>query len=56
VKLVPCATSEFPRPAARPANSVLDTTRYESLAGEAPRPFTEALDEHIRLRAEASGA
>ncbi|MFN7986097.1 MAG: dTDP-4-dehydrorhamnose reductase [Thermoanaerobaculia bacterium] len=55
VRLVPCATSEFPRPAARPANSVLDTTRYERLAGEAPRHFTEALDEHLRLRAEAAG-
>ena len=55
VRLVPCATSEFPRPAARPANSVLDTTRYQGLAGEAPRHFVEALDEHLRLRAEAAG-
>lgn len=56
VRLVPCTTAEFPRPAARPANSVLDTARYEVLAGEAPRPFTEALDEHLRLRAEARRA
>ena len=55
VKLVPCTTAEFPRPAARPANSVLDTTRYERLTGEAPRPFTAALDEHLRLRAGAAG-
>lgn len=53
LRLVPCTTAEFPRPAARPANSVLDTSLYESLVGEAPRPFTEALDEHLRLRAEA---
>ncbi len=53
-RLVPCATAEFPRPAARPANSVLDTSRYERLTGEAPRHFTAALDEHLRLRAEAA--
>ncbi|MBK6405245.1 MAG: dTDP-4-dehydrorhamnose reductase [Holophagales bacterium] len=55
VKIVPCTTAEFPRPAARPANSVLDTTRYERLTGAAPRPFTAALDEHLRLRAGAAG-
>lgn len=56
VKLVPCTTAEFPRPAARPANSVLDTSLYERRTGGAPRPFTEALDEHLRIRAAAAGA
>ncbi|MBK9088973.1 MAG: dTDP-4-dehydrorhamnose reductase [Holophagales bacterium] len=56
VRLVPCTTAEFPRPAARPANSVLDTSLYERLTGEAPRHFTEALDEHLRRRAETAGA
>ncbi len=55
VRLVPCTTAEFPRPAARPANSVLDTSRYERITGEPPRHFTAALDEHLRLRAEAAG-
>jgi dTDP-4-dehydrorhamnose reductase len=54
VRLVPCATSDFPRPAPRPANSVLDTSLYERLTGETPRPFTEALDEHLRLRRETA--
>ncbi|HYN42216.1 MAG TPA: dTDP-4-dehydrorhamnose reductase [Thermoanaerobaculia bacterium] len=54
VKLVPCATAEFPRPAARPANSILDTSLYEKLTGQAPRHFTAALDEHLRLLAEAA--
>jgi dTDP-4-dehydrorhamnose reductase len=56
VRLVCCTSAEFPRPAARPANSVLDTSLYERLTGEVPRHFTEALDEHLRLRAEAAGA
>ena len=56
VELVPCTTAEFPRPAARPANSVLDTSRYERLASEAPRHFTEALDEHLKLREAVAGA
>lgn len=56
VRVVPCASDEFPRPAARPANSVLDTSRYEALTREAPRHHLEALDDHLRLRAEAAGA
>ncbi len=56
VRVIPCTSDEFPRPAARPANSVLDTSRYETLTGEAPRHHLEALDEHLRLRAEATGA
>ena len=56
VSVVPCASDEFQRPAARPANSVLDTSRYEARTGEAPRHHLEALDEHLRLRAEAARA
>ncbi len=56
VSVVPCASDDFPRPAARPANSVLDTSRFEALTGEAPRHHLEALDEHLRLRAEAARA
>lgn len=56
VRVLPCASDEFPRPAARPANSVLDTSRYEEMTGEAPRHHLEALDEHLRIRAEAGRA
>ena len=50
VAVVPCSSAEHPRPAARPAYSVLDTSRYEALAGGPPRPFPEALDEYLLER------
>lgn len=47
----PCETAEFPRPARRPAYSVLDTAHYERTAGEKPRPYVEALAEYVAARA-----
>lgn len=35
-EITPCTTAEFPRPAARPAYSVLDLTRVEDEIGEMP--------------------
>jgi dTDP-4-dehydrorhamnose reductase len=44
------ATGEAGRIAVRPAYSALDTSRYSRLAGESPRPWQEALHEHLGAR------
>ncbi len=40
-------TADYPTPAARPANSVLDCTKIEAAFGLAPRPWHTALDEAL---------
>jgi dTDP-4-dehydrorhamnose reductase len=42
-ELVPIPASAFPRPARRPANSVLDCRRIQESFGIVPRPWREAL-------------
>ena len=44
-RLVPIPTSDFPRPARRPAHSVLDCGRLQRAFGIAPLPWREALAE-----------
>jgi dTDP-4-dehydrorhamnose reductase len=45
--ILPVSTQEFPRPAPRPAYSVLDTGRFEAIAECAPRPWSTALAEYL---------
>jgi len=48
----PCTTAEFPRPARRPAYSVLDNSRYVSMVGRPLRPWREAIAEFMKMMAE----
>jgi dTDP-4-dehydrorhamnose reductase len=47
-RLAPITTEEAGRIAARPAYSALDSGRYARLARAAPRPWREALGDHLR--------
>jgi dTDP-4-dehydrorhamnose reductase len=47
VTVKPVSTDEFPRPAARPAYSVLSTERYERLTGVKPESWREGLREYL---------
>ena len=47
VSIVPVTTAEFPRPARRPANSVLANERLEQEGFPAPRPWQEAVHDYI---------
>ena len=47
VKVKPVSTEEFPRPARRPAYSVLSTERYERLTGVKPESWREGLREYL---------
>ncbi len=49
VRVVPCTTSEFPRPAARPRYSVLDCSRLTALRGAPLAPWRDALQRFLAL-------
>lgn len=46
-RVVGIPSSEYPTPARRPANSVLDCSRYRTLFGRPPRPWRAGLAETI---------
>jgi dTDP-4-dehydrorhamnose reductase len=49
--VIPVASSEFPRPAIRPAYSVLSTERYERITGVHSESWEEGLREYLLGRA-----
>lgn len=49
--VTPVRSSAFPRPAKRPAYSVLSTERYERITGVKPESWEEGLREYLQLRA-----
>jgi dTDP-4-dehydrorhamnose reductase len=50
-EVLPVTTDEFPRPARRPAYSVLSTERYERVTGVQPKSWREGLVEYLHQRA-----
>jgi dTDP-4-dehydrorhamnose reductase len=46
-EVVPVTTAEFPRPAPRPAYSVLDVSRFEAATGKRVEPWERGLAEYL---------
>ncbi len=46
-RVIPCSSAEFPRPATRPAYSVLDCKSAFTILGRSARSWQEALAEHL---------
>jgi len=50
IAVKPVSTTEFPRPAARPAYSVLSTERYQRLTGVEPESWRDGLHEYLAAK------
>jgi dTDP-4-dehydrorhamnose reductase len=56
LRVEPVSTAEFPRPAARPAYSVLDVSRFQETVGRIVEPWRRGLDEYLEhLSSETQG-
>lgn len=55
VKVEPISTAQLGRPARRPANSVLDCSRYETITGGKMPAWETALEEYLETRLTANG-
>ncbi len=53
-EVAPCTTAEFPRPAPRPRNSVLDNFGLRAQGLDVMKPWEEAWEEFLASRGEAS--
>lgn len=49
VELTPCTTADFPRPARRPAYSVLDSHKLAALRGRSFAPWRQALADYLKV-------
>jgi dTDP-4-dehydrorhamnose reductase len=54
-RVIPCATAEFPRPACRPANSVLENARLKSLGLNVMKDWKEGFADFISDEARENG-
>jgi len=55
-RVVPITTADYPTPARRPANSVLDTSRFERVFAHQPRPWSVGLAEVVEELLGPAGA